>query len=241
MLFEALCSKATNIKAEDVPSTTRKAVLFSWLGYIFGVDEALGQFRSDYHEQIIAEFRDLDRKHWELGSHRVVRQANQYKPRLDAAVPGSEHQLLFREANKQRRHLPLRKLFAQMPNLLIQLKPCLLMSPMSISQFLDPERIHFDLIIFDEASQVRSEDAVGAIYRGNQLVLCGDNKQLPPTAFFEQGMADELMDESDPAADFDVYDSILDECSTYLSQKRLEWHYRSEHESLDRFFKPYVL
>ena len=94
----------------------------------------------------------------------------------------------LREANKKAKHLPLRRLFDEMPGLLARLKPCLLMSPLSVSQFLpaDPEKLHFDVVVFDEASQLLPEDAIGAIYRGKQLVVTGDNQQLPPTTFFQQ-------------------------------------------------------
>lgn len=132
------------------------------------------------------------------------------------------------------RYLPLRRLFGVIPNLLTQLKPCLLMSP----QFLDPERTKFDLVIFDEASQLRSEDAICSVYRGKQLVVCGDNKQLPPTTFFERGMSEALPEESeDPNATdaFDVFECVLDAGAAVMPQPQLKWHYRSEHESLIAF------
>src|SRR6185369_12143142 len=100
------------------------------------------------------------------------------------AVPGTELAIVRRELQKQRRHKPIRQLFGEIPNLLGLIKPCLLMSPLSVSQFLDPSAASFDLVIFDEASQIRTEDAVGAIMRGKTLVVVGDNKQLPPTSFF---------------------------------------------------------
>ena len=110
------------------------------------------------------------------------------------------------------------------------------MSPISVSLFLDPQQIQFDLVVFDEASQICSEDSVGAIYRGKQLVVCGDNRQLPPTSFFDQGTSGDDFDEHEPEDAFDVFESILDECSSInLPQLRLRWHYRSRHESLITF------
>jgi very-short-patch-repair endonuclease len=165
----------------------------------------------------------------------VISEAERRKPKNVVLQPGGETAVLFREANKKRRHLPIRQLFAQVPSLLMRLKPCLLMSPLSVSQFLNPELCRFDLVIFDEASQICSEDAVGAIYRGQQLVVCGDNKQLPPTAFFEQGMSDEYEDQDAKEA-FDIFDSILDECAAIgMSIGWLRWHYRSRHEDLIAF------
>ena len=134
----------------------------------------------------------------------------------------------------------MRHLFDALPNLLQRLKPCLLMSPLSVSQFLRPERIQFDLVIFDEASQIFTEDAVGAIYRGRQLVVAGDSKQLPPTDFFKgveigDDEADAEADLNEPsAADFS---SVLDECGALpaMAPLSLRWHYRSRHESLIAF------
>lgn len=237
-LFKNLTSRAESIPAEDIPKAVRRSLLQAWLNRVFQEDPCLGTFRGENHERLIAEFRDLDRKHWEQGVHSVIREVNRHRPASSFVIPGGEVQVLFREANKQRRHLALRKLFGIIPNLLTQIKPCLLMSPISVSQFLDPEKTKFDVVIFDEASQLRSEDAICSVYRGKQLVVCGDNRQLPPTAFFEQGMSDELPDETDDpegSGAFDVFDSILDACAAVLPQRQLKWHYRSEHESLIAF------
>lgn len=219
----------------ELPDVVRRALLQAWIDWLFKEEPALGRFRAQNHERLIAEFQELDRKHCQLGSHRVISEAERRKPKNVVLQPGGETAVLFREANKKKRHLPIRQLFAQIPNLLMRLKPCLLMSPLSVSQFLDPELCRFDLVIFDEASQICSEDAVGAIYRGQQLVVSGDNKQLPPTAFFEQGMSDEYEDQDAKEA-FDVFDSILDECAAIgMSTGWLRWHYRSRHEDLIAF------
>lgn len=224
-----------SMQPETLQGVVRRALLQAWVDWVFQQEPTLGRFRGHNHDALIAEFCDLDRKHWKLGAYRVISQANRRRPRSDFVVPGGEEQVLIREANKQRRHLPIRRLFAQVPNLLTRLKPCLLMSPLSVSQFLDPDQIKFDLVIFDEASQIRTEDAVGAIYRGRQLVVCGDNRQLPPTAFFEQGMSEEYDDEDVEEA-FDVFPSILEQCASIgMAEGWLRWHYRSRHESLIAF------
>jgi very-short-patch-repair endonuclease len=237
-LFANLISKASILRAGAVANAVRRSLLQAWLNWTFADDPCLGAFRGENHERLILEFRELDKKHWEQGVHSIIREINRQRPSSSVVIPGGEVQVLFKEANKQRRHLPLRKLFGVIPNLLTQLKPCLLMSPISVSQFLDPEKTKFDLVIFDEASQLRSEDAICSIYRGKRLVVCGDNKQLPPTSFFEQGMSDDLSDETDdPNAleAFDVFDSVLDACAAVMPQRQLKWHYRSEHESLIAF------
>jgi hypothetical protein len=233
ILFQEIVKRP--LKPERLPEIVSKSILQAWTDDIFKKKPALGRFRSQDHEALISEFKALDRKHWEFGAFRVISEANKRKPRGGILVPGGEEKVLLREAYKQKRHLPIRRLFGQIPNLLPRLKPCLLMSPLSVSQFLDPLQMKFDLVIFDEASQIRTEDAVGAIYRGQQLVICGDNRQLPPTAFFEQGMSEEYEDQGVEDA-FDVFPSILDECASIgISQGWLRWHYRSKHESLIAF------
>src|SRR5262245_61186798 len=133
----------------------------------------------------------------------------------------------------RRRHIPPRQLFQRIPNLLHQLKPCVLMSPISVAQYLDAAHPSFDLVVFDEASQVPTWDAVGAIARGAEVVVVGDPKQLPPTNFFMRSDG-----ENEPADEGQVeeMESILDEClSSQLPQMNLRWHYRSRHESLIAF------
>ncbi len=235
-LFGNLVCRASSLRAGEIPNVIQRSLLQAWLNWIFAEDACLGTFRGENHERLISEFRELDKKHWEQGVHGIIREINRLRPASSVIIPGGEAQVLLKEANKQRRHLPLRKLFATIPNLLTQLKPCLLMSPISVSQFLDPEKTKFDLVIFDEASQLRSEDAICSVYRGKQLVVCGDNKQLPPTTFFEQGMSDDLPDDDTSANDsFDAFDSVLDACAAVMPQRQLKWHYRSEHESLIAF------
>ena len=111
------------------------------------------------------------------------------------------------EAQKKRRHLPLRKLFERIPNLLPTLKPCLMMSPLSVAHYLPADRYQFDVVIFDEASQVRPHDAIGAIMRGRQIVVAGDSKQLPPTSFFDR-VTEDVGDDEDQ--DMIALESILD-------------------------------
>ena len=135
--------------------------------------------------------------------------------------------------------MPLRKLFQQIPNLLLTLKPCFMMSPLSVSLFLEENFFDFDIIIFDEASQVRTEDAIGSLLRGKQVVIAGDNKQLPPTSFFLASISSDDYDfdneDFEDNTDTDAYELILDELSTILPKRTLRWHYRSRHESLIAF------
>jgi len=220
---------------QDILSIFRKAIYQGFLDRFFDKDSSLKAFRGKDHEQLISDFQKLDRKFIRLNSQRVIDIANEKKPTgVFVQAPDSEITVLMREAAKKRRHMPLRELFERIPNLIMRLKPCLMMSPISVSQFLKPNGIHFDLIVFDEASQIYTEDAVGAIYRGNQLVVAGDPKQLPPTPFFQYTVDEDF--DWDAEYEFDVFDSVLDECmSIGLPVKMLRWHYRSRHDSLIRF------
>ena len=145
-------------------------------------------------------------------------------------------QLLNSELNKKRRHKPIRMLVNEIGELLVSLKPCWMMSPLTVSQMIDQNVLDFDIVIFDEASQIRTEDAIPAIYRGKQLVLAGDTHQLPPTDFFNLSMDDD----EDSDEDHNNFESILDECSVFLENRTLNWHYRSRHESLISFSNAYI-
>jgi len=215
----------------------RKSVYQGLADLVFEGDPTLKAFRGQDHEQLIADFQKLDRRLIELSSSRVMERANHQKPQgLFVQAPDSEITILQREAMKKRRHMPLRRLFERIPNLLRRLKPCLMMSPISVSQFLIPGRLHFDLVVFDEASQIYTEDAVGSIYRGDQLIVAGDNKQLPPTPFFQHTLDEDFDWDEAEGYEFDVFDSVLDECMAIgLPVRMLRWHYRSKHDSLFNF------
>jgi transcription elongation GreA/GreB family factor len=145
--------------------------------------------------------------------------------------------LLRREINKQRRHIPIRQLVKRAGRALQELKPCFMMGPLSVAQYLELGALKFDLIVMDEASQLRPEEAIGAIARGSQLVVVGDPKQLPPTSFFDRMLdVGDDEDEDDAPAAITGMESILDICQQLFTPVRsLRWHYRSHHESLIAF------
>jgi very-short-patch-repair endonuclease len=132
---------------------------------------------------------------------------------------------------KKTRHLPLRELMSQASTAVMRLTPCLLMSPLSIAQYLPAATANFDVVIFDEASQIPVWDAIGAMARARQVVMVGDPKQLPPTSFFDRAESD--LDDTDVEVELE---SILEECiGANLPTMKLSWHYRSRHESLIAF------
>src|SRR5262249_22848799 len=215
---------------EQLVDVFLKSTLTGWVDRVFQEEPALSEFRRQEHGRLPGEFRDLDRQLIQGNAQRVALAADARRPQAPQAIPGSEVAVLMREAHKKARHLPVRRLFEEIPGLLLQLKPCMLMSPLSVSQFLDPARVQFDLVVFDEASQICPEDAVGAIFRGKQVVVTGDDRQLPPTRFFQQ-LADDGDDEDEEAPA--SFESVLDAClGAGLRPHLLRWHYRSRHEGL---------
>ena len=144
----------------------------------------------------------------------------------------SEKRLLDHEAGKQKRHIPIRQLVLRASAALKALKPCFLMSPLSVAQYLPPGTVKFDFVIMDEASQIRPEDALGAMARADKAIIVGDPKQLPPTSFFDSAT---VADDSAEEMIADDAESILDVCLKQFPFRRLRWHYRSQHEDLIRF------
>jgi very-short-patch-repair endonuclease len=161
----------------------------------------------------------------------------------DLPAAASEISILRYELQKKRRIKPLRKLFAEIPHVLQALKPCLLMSPISVSTYLKPEVFHFDLVVFDEASQLPTAEAVPAILRSTQVVVAGDPNQLPPTSFFQTSLESEDDDEGDSDTLGQApLESLLDDSVAVVPVFResyLRWHYRSRDERLIKFSNHY--
>ncbi|MBF0622225.1 MAG: DUF3320 domain-containing protein [Magnetococcales bacterium] len=199
---------------------------------IMDSDPVLRNFISLQHEQKIKDFIALDESFTQLTSQYIRARQCAKIPDADSIKRGSEYGVLRRELEKKMRHKPVRQLFSEAPTPMRQLAPCLLMSPLSIAQYLPVETEPFDLVIFDEASQITVWDAVGALARGRQVVVAGDPKQLPPTSFF--GRSDQ--GEEEDVDSVDDLESILDEMlGASIPTLNLAWHYRSEHESLIAF------
>jgi very-short-patch-repair endonuclease len=146
----------------------------------------------------------------------------------------TEMALLGNEIAKQKRFVPVRTLLAQAGKSIQALKPCFMMSPLSLAKFMKAGSLSFDILVIDEASQMRPEDALGAMLRSKQIVVVGDQKQLPPTDFFARS-GDGGSGDDDDFEDLDD-ESILESCQKTFGQRRpLRWHYRSRCESLIRF------
>ncbi len=191
-------------------------------------DPSIMGFVGATHNGYVEDFKRLDATRLKLAADRVRRA---HAERTIAAMNQfPEQETLIRgEAAKSRRHKPLRKVFAEAGEVLTAVCPCWMASPLSVCQLIAATGI-FDYVIFDEASQVLPEDAVPAILRGKHVIVAGDNKQLPPSAFFA---AAEEEDESD--ADATAYESLLDMMIPFVKGFHLNWHYRSRDESLISF------
>ena len=202
-----------------------------WLNRAVDSEPVIRGFVSAQHEKRIGDFRALDKRFTELTRAWVRAALCAGMPRADSVTRTSEWGVLRHEISKKKQHLPLRELMKAIPTALAKLTPCLLMSPLSIAQYLSADASTFDLVVFDEASQIPVWDAIGAMARGKQVVMVGDPKQLPPSAFFDR--AESSLDDEDVEGDLE---SILDECmGANLPTMNLAWHYRSRNESLIAF------
>ena len=200
---------------------------------VFDKHDILKNFNSNIYEKNIQLFKDLDVQTIDLNKYRVKEILDNQRPDLSISIaPTSQLGILVHEMNKKRNHKSIRQILKECNKVITDIKPCFLMSPLSIAQYLDTKTFEsfFDYIIFDEASQVKIEDAIGALLRGKHYIIMGDTKQLPPTAFFDV----ETNIESQEAEDMHVQDveSILHFCKTVLPYRMLKCHYRSRHESL---------
>ena len=221
-----------SVSAENVRQALDVNYARWWLNAAVDNDAVIRQFVSAEHEQRITDFRALDDKFTSLTRDWLKARLCEELPTLGSVSRTSEWGLLWHEMQKKTRHLPLRELINRAPNALTKLTPCLLMSPLSIAQYLPAGAVAFDIVIFDEASQIPVWDAIGAMARGRQVVMVGDPKQLPPTSFFSRT---EVEDDDDGVVDKEL-ESILDECiGANLPTLNLNWHYRSRHESLITF------
>ena len=220
------------------PDLFQHAWLTSCLEAIHIKEPGLAGFNGRTHEQFVSEFRQLDEERIRTAVARV-RRACAEKAIETRNRHSDQDAIVCREAQKKSRHLPLRTLFAQAPEVLLALKPCWMASPLSVSQLLPAERPYFDVVLFDEASQVLPEDAVASLLRGRQAVVAGDKHQLPPTTFFATGTGDD--ESGDEAGATEGFESILDLMSSFLEPPwSLDWHYRSRDESLIAFSNHYI-
>ncbi|PUA34785.1 DNA helicase [Paenibacillus elgii] len=210
-----------------------KALYRACAEYLISESASLKAFSSRLFEESIKQFQEWTDRFEQITREEIAaRLAAKIPNAAQEAAQNSELGILQRAIRSNGRGISIRKLFEQIPNLLQRLCPCMLMSPISVAQYLDPSNPPYDLVIFDEASQMPTCEAVGAMARGRHVIVVGDPKQLPPTSFFSSGQSeageDDLLQED--------LESVLDDCLALgMPQGHLLWHYRSRHESLIAF------
>ena len=225
-----------------------RAFWYAWLRSVLEhlslTDLQVGAFVAAAHDKAVREFTDGDRYHIGTTSARVRRA---YAENAIRARDQFQDQaaLVQHQAGLKRRHLPVRDFVRNAGDVLLALKPCWAMSPLVVSQLLPP-LAYFDVVIFDEASQITPADAVTSILRGKKLVVAGDNRQLPPTAFFASDSIDDEAGQPEPEAPAPLlagtagFESILDALGSVLGFRQLLWHYRSRDERLIAFSNAHI-
>ena len=197
----------------------------------------LQQIDGEGRTRLVERFQDSDRKLLELAAQEIASRHFEELPQGSAGQIG----IVRGEANKKTRHMPIRRLLDRAGEAVAQVKPVFLMSPLSVAQFLRPGGLTFDLVLMDEASQVPPQDGLGAMMRGKQVVVVGDQKQLPPTSFFDRQVAPGEDEDDDGEEDEETIqagqigdmESILALCEARgMAGGMLRWHYRSRHPSL---------
>lgn len=205
---------------------------------VLNTDPRLRRHSGATHQEVRKQFRALDREYLELRrqqlaiklAQRPCPSGNSYGPVAEL----TELALVTRVAGQTRPRIAVRDLIRRAGNAMQALKPCWMMSPMSVAQYLEPGKLRFDLVIMDEASQIRPEEALGGIARGEKAVIVGDQMQLPPTPFFQKLSAGDIGDGDE--FEETKEDSILEAAAgRFYPSRRLKWHYRSEHGSLIAF------
>ena len=219
------------LNADTVVAVAQKALYRACILWTVEREPVLSGFNGTVFEQRIAHYKELAAQFEQLSREELVARLSAKVPTTSASFAASSEMGILQKAIRSGgRMLSIRKLFDSIPTLLRRLSPCMLMSPISVAQYIDPSYPPFDLVIFDEASQLPTCEAVGAIARGKHVIVVGDPKQLPPTSFFNTNQVDE------DNYDQEDLESILDDClALSMPQQHLLWHYRSRHESLIAF------
>ena len=220
-----------NIQHKDIVKSYSKSLYRQCANYYISLEKELSFFQSILFEEKIRKFRKLCKEFEELTQKELEVRLSAMLPALrKEASQSSDVGYLQKCIRNGCRGVSIRKFFQTIPELLSRMCPAMLMSPLSVSQYLSPEWPQFDLVVFDEASQMPTCEAIAAISRGKSTIIVGDEHQLPPTSFFVAENFSEQYSENEDL------ESILEDClALSLPQKYLLWHYRSRHESLITF------
>lgn len=230
----------------DRPDSAQFGELLEHAWLRSALDEALRKepdlirFRGRSHDRIVQEFRKLDEERIRVAAGRVRREHAQRAVQVIDEYP-TQDATIRSEAQKKRSRMTARRLLQEAPEVALALRPCWMLSPLSVSQLLPLRRDLFDMVLFDEASQVLPQDAIPSLIRGAHVVVAGDRHQLPPTTFF---LADESLEEeseeAEGASQTKGFESILDQMSALFDPWTLDWHYRSKDENLIAFSNRHI-
>ena len=229
-------AKEINLDASEIIPVFEKCFFRSMLDAVVPQFRTIRDFRRHWQDEYVELFKRLDESCLKISRAMLISKLISKLPNFDTFSSG-EIGILRREIAKQRKLMPTSRLIERLNNLLPVLKPCIMMFPLSVSTYLRNANFEFDTVIFDEASQVRTEDAIGAIFRAKQVIIAGDSKQLPPTDYFNSTISasnEYEEDEEGETNDAGAFDSLLDEAALLPTQTLL-WHYRSRHEHLIAF------
>ncbi len=228
MTGQLLCGK---VKPEQVKNTFLRNFYKAYAEFIISRSNALSMFQGTLQSTHISNFQSLCRRFEQITRWEIFARISAHMPDLQSeAAATSEVNQLQRYIRNGGRGVSLRKIFASLPDLLPRICPCMLMSPISVAQYLQPDKQIFDLVVFDEASQIPTCEAIGVIGRAKHTIIVGDPKQMPPTNFFSVNTTDE------EHYDIDDLESLLDDSlAINIPSHYLLWHYRSRHESLIAF------
>ena len=202
-------------------------------------DQRIAAFDSSSHSRHRDEFVETDRQHRDSTPQRVHRLTAEAIIETMNGHP-EETLLVRREAAKMRRHLSVRQLLARAPHVLSALRPCWTMSPILAAEMIPADLRLFDVVIFDEASQIPPAEAISSLARAPQTVIAGDSRQLPPTSFFGHTADDETEDDEDDLSLTQDIESLLDAAGALLRDKMLQWHYRSRDDRLIAFSNNHI-
>ena len=228
-----------------LPKYAIHAVENAWLGRVLGdlefEDQRISAFDSNTHSRRRDEYGETDRQHRDSTAQRVHRLTAEAIIATMNKHP-DETTLIRREAAKKRRHLSVRQLLGRAPHVLSALRPCWTMSPILAAEMIPADLQLFDVVIFDEASQIPPAEAISSLARAPQTVIAGDSRQLPPTSFFGRSQGDDD-DEAEEDGDLSLtsnIESLLDTAAALLRDKMLQWHYRSRDDRLIAFSNNHV-
>lgn len=221
-----------NIPLENIDKLFLKRFYMQVIESKITQSNILNSFNKNIWDKHVEDFRELDKKSFNNNQETIKHRLYQKIPNNTKIKANSKYTFLRKENQKKRKVKSIREILTEAGNEILNIKPCFLVSPLNVSSYLDPQVFKFDLVIFDEASQIFPWEAIGSIYRAKQSIIVGDTMQMPPSDYFRSSVDSDFEENLSEVND---YESILDICTGYFNQIRLNWHYRSKYEELIAF------